>query len=130
MANTASSPESVHSPAGSYSHAVAVSAGSKMIFVSGQVGMAPDGTIPASFADQADQAWSNVARILEHHGLGMADVVKTTHYLTDEANIAAYGAVRSRWLPDPPPASTLVAVSALARPGLLFEVEVIAAATD
>lgn len=128
MTNTASTPESVHAPAGQYSHAVAVSAGSKLLYLAGQIGLDRDGNASADFAEQADQAYRNVAAILEHHGLGMSDVVKMTHYLTDAADVPAYGEVRARWLGSASPASTLLIVSALARPDLRVEVEVVAAA--
>lgn len=127
MTNALSNPDSVHSPAGAYSHSVVVPSGSQVVYLSGQIGMDRDGEVPAGFAEQADQAWQNVSEILAHHGLGIADVVKTTHYLTDAANLAAYAQVRARWLGDARPASTLVTVTALARPDLLVEVEVVAA---
>ncbi|NND04540.1 MAG: RidA family protein [Acidimicrobiia bacterium] len=127
MTNSPSSPDSVHPPAGQYSHAVAVSAGSTVVFLAGQIGLDPEGNASGDFAEQADQAYRNVAAILDHHGLGMADVVKMTHYLTDSADLQAYSEVRSRWLGAARPASTLLVVSELARPDLRVEVEVVAA---
>jgi enamine deaminase RidA (YjgF/YER057c/UK114 family) len=128
MAHSTANPDTVHAPAGAYSHSVVVPEGSRMIYLAGQVGLDPDGNAPADFVGQADQAYHNVAAILEHHGLTMSDVVKMTHYLTDPADLAAYAEVRSRWLGEARPASTLLIVSGLAQRNLLFEIEVVAAA--
>lgn len=130
MANTAVNPATVHKPAGEYSHAVAVPAGSRTVYLAGQVGIDPDGRVAPDFAGQAEQAYSNVASILAHHGLDMSDVVKMTHYLTDAADIGTYGEVRSRWLGDHRPASTLLIVAGLALPELKVEIEVVAARSE
>lgn len=127
LVNTPANPETVHAPAGTYTHSIVVPAGSELVFVSGQIGVDRDGNAPADFAGQAEQAYMNVAAILEHHGLSMDDVVKMTHYLTDAADVAAYGTIRSRWLGEARPASTLLIVSGLARPDLKVEVDVVAA---
>lgn len=52
-------PPDVHPPLGLYSHTVAVPAGTDLIFISGQVGVRPDGTTPSSIAEQADQVFAN-----------------------------------------------------------------------
>lgn len=127
MTNTTSSPDSVHPPASQYSHAVEVPAGSRTLYLSGQIGLDHEGNASGDFAEQADQTYRNVAAILEHHGFALSDVVKMTHYLTDPSDIPAYREVRSRWLGDARPASTLLVVSALARPHVTVEVEVVAA---
>lgn len=98
-----------------------------MLYLAGQVGLNAEGGAPEGFVEQADQAYRNVAAILEHHGMTMDDVIKMTHYLTDAADLAAYGEVRSKWLGESRPASTLLIVSALAQAELKVEVEVVAA---
>lgn len=127
MANTTANPEAVHAPAGAYSHSVTVPEGSQVVYLAGQIGLDADGNASADFVDQVEQAYRNVGAILEHHGLGWGDVVKMTHYLTDPDDIPAYGEVRSRWLGDARPASTLLIVSGLASPDFKVEVEVVAA---
>lgn len=128
--NTPANPAGVHPPAGAYSHSMTVQAGSRLVFLAGQIGLDGDGNAPADFVAQAEQAFRNVAAILDHHGLTRGDVVRMTHYLTDSANIEAYGEVRSRWLGDYRPASTLLIVSGLARPDLKVEIEVVAAGIE
>jgi len=46
-------PRDVHAPLGPYSHTAVVPQGSELVFVAGQVGMRPDGSIPDDFAEQA-----------------------------------------------------------------------------
>ena len=49
-----SNPREVHAPVGPYSHTAVVPAGTELVFVSGQVGMRADGSVPAEFAEQAE----------------------------------------------------------------------------
>lgn len=127
MQNRAMYPETIHPPIGAYAHAVEVPDTAKTVFIAGQVGIDIDGNVPADFTAQADRAWRNLMAILEFNGMRMKDVVKITHFLTDAANIAAYGEVRAKYLGEERPASTLLIVAGLARPDLLVEVEMVAA---
>jgi enamine deaminase RidA (YjgF/YER057c/UK114 family) len=120
-------PETIAPPQGAYSHAVEIPAGSNVLHVSGQVGVAPDGTVPSDFRGQAENAWFNLARILEHNGMGMADVVKVSQFLTRAEDMPAYREVRGKYLGDRQPASTLLIVAGLASPEFLVEVEIVAA---
>lgn len=82
--------------------------------------------MPESFAEQIDIVFAKIATALEAAELGMADLAKITAFLTDEADLADYRAAVARWLPAPPPASSLVFVRALILPALRVEVEAIA----
>ena len=127
MQNRAMYPETIHPPIGAYAHAIEVPESAKTMFIAGQVGIDVDGNVPADFAAQADLAWRNLMAILEFNGMRMKDVVKITHFLTDAANLPAYNEVRSKYLGEERPASTLLIVAGLARPDLLVEVEMVAA---
>ena len=127
MQNRAMYPETIHPPLGAYAHAIEVPESAKTMFIAGQVGIDADGNVPADFAAQADLAWQNLMAILEFNGMRMKDVVKITHFLTDAANLPAYNDVRSKYLGEERPASTLLIVAGLARPDLLVEVEMVAA---
>ena len=127
MQNRAMYPETIHPPIGAYAHAIEVPESAKTMFIAGQVGIDVDGNVPADFAAQADLAWRNLMAILEFNGMRMKDVVKITHSLTDAANLPAYNEVRSKYLGEERPASTLLIVAGLARPDLLVEVEMVAA---
>jgi 2-iminobutanoate/2-iminopropanoate deaminase len=120
-------PNTVAAPAGPYSHGVEIPASARILYLAGQIGIAPDGTLPADFEAQADQCWKNIKAILAAAGMGVENLVKCTHFLTSPEHVAAYGKVRTRHLGEARPASTLLVISALARPGMLVEVEAIAA---
>ncbi len=120
-------PNTVAAPAGPYSHGVEIPAGARVLHLAGQIGIAPDGTLPADFEAQADQCWKNIKAVLAAAGMGVEDLVKCTHFLTRQEHVAAYGKVRARHLGEARPASTLLVISALAGPGMLVEVEAIAA---
>lgn len=109
-----------------YSHAIDVTGARRMLFVSGQVGVAPDGGVPAGVAGQARQAIANLNAVLHEAGLTNRNIAKFTIYLTDQAHLPEFMAAGSGTLPSPPPATTLLIVKALADPALLVEIEAIA----
>ncbi len=120
-------PDTVAPPFSAYSHAIEIPAGARTLFVSGQLGVAPDGSVAENFAAQADQAFANVLAILDAAGMGPHDLVRVNTYLTDAADIAAYRGVRDRHLAGHRAASTMLVVSALAQPRFRIEVEAVAA---
>lgn len=120
-------PKSVAAPASTYSHCFEVPANARLLFVSGQVGVRPDGTVPQGIEAQADQVWKNIAHCLAEAGMGIGDIVKFTSFLTRKEDLAKFGEVRNRHLGAHRPTSTLLVIQSLARPELLVEVEVIAA---
>lgn len=123
-------PGTISPPLANYSHAVEVPQNARWLYLAGQVGIAPDGTVPASCADQAEACFANILAILAEAGMGPADLVRLNTYLIDPDDRAAYGKVRDRHVAAPPPASTLVVVRALARPEFKIEIEAIAAKTS
>jgi 2-iminobutanoate/2-iminopropanoate deaminase len=120
-------PPTVAAPLGAYSHAVEVPPNARWLYIAGQIGNAPDGSMAPDVEGQAEQCWKNIEAILAAAGMGVEDLVKCTHYLTRAEDTAAYGKVRTRHLGNARPASIFVVVMALARPGILLEVEAVAA---
>ena len=120
-------PPTVHAPAGAYSHSAVVPAGTELVFLSGQVGVRPDGSLPESQAEQADQVFANIAALLASHGLDAGALVKLTMFLVAGRDIQAVRAARARFLGSHRPASTAVFVSQLADPAWHVEVEAVAA---
>lgn len=120
-------PVTMAKPASRYSHAVEVPHDARLLFISGQLGIRPDGTPAQGFEAQAEQAWRNLGTALQAAGMGYGDLVRITTYVTDAANVPSVRTVRDRFIKDPPPASTLVVVKALASPHWLFELEGVAA---
>ena len=121
-------PATIHPPFANYCHATLAPSTAHWLYISGQLGIRPDGVIPERFEDQAEACFDNITRILAEAGMRTADLVRLNAYLTDPADLAAYMAVRDRHVDDPPPASTLLIVRALARPQFRIEIEATAAA--
>jgi len=120
-------PVDIHPPFASYSHGMVVPAGQKLVFCSGQLGIAADGSVPADCAGQARICFANIAAILAEARLGLEHVVRINAYVTGRQHLAGYMGVRNGLFAEPFPASTLMIVSGFARPEFVVEIEVIAA---
>lgn len=126
---TFDNPAGVAPPQARYSQVAVIDLGSaRMVVLAGQTSTGLDGEIigPGDFTVQARQAFDNVVGILAAHGAGVADIVKTTYYITDMAHRADLAAVREEVLGDHMPASTLLEVSGLASPECVIEIDVVA----
>ena len=122
-----SNPTSVHAPLGLYSHTASVSADTELLFISGQLGVRPDGSTPATIAEQADQVFANIAALLNAHGLDASSIVKLTTFMVTGNDGDAVRAARLKYLGSHRPASTAVFVSQLVDPAWFVEVEAVAA---
>ena len=118
-------PESIHAPVGRYVHQIWLDKPEKLVFISGQVGMRPDGSVPEDAVEQLAVALENVLRNIEAAGLEPSDLVKITTYVVAgaELNPARRRAEMERLLGDHVPTSTLVFVSALAAPEYKVEID-------
>ncbi|MEM7525635.1 MAG: RidA family protein [Pseudomonadota bacterium] len=90
-----------------------------------QIPVRPDGSTPHSFAEQAEQTWANVAAQLEAAGLGMANIVHHTTYLSDRKHEAENRAAQLAALGDHEPALTVIIAGAFDEARLL-EIEAMA----
>ena len=108
---------------GPYSQAIAVG---NMLYTSGQIPIDPKtGNIDAvGITEQTEQVMKNLAAVLEAAGTDFTKVVKTTCFLADVADFAAFNAVYARYFTECP-ARSCVAVKDLPK-GSLVEVEAIA----
>ena len=124
-------PAALMAPFG-YSHVTKVS-NCTLVHVAGQVSCDASGKLvgEGDFEAQVEQVFKNLKLALEAAGATMADIVKMNTYLVAEVSqndIPKLRAIRDRYLNTAkPPASTLVVVSRLVRPGWLVEIEVVAA---
>ena len=123
MMNTAIS--TAHAPAAIGPYSQAIAAGS-LVFTSGQIPINPatgevEGT---TIEEQAEQVMQNIGAILEEAGLTFANVVKTTCFLADLADFAAFNAVYAKYFPEAAPARSCFAVAGLPK-GAKLEVETI-----
>jgi len=108
---------------GPYSQAIGIGG---LLFCSGQIGLDPaTGVLVEGLEAQTERVLQNIAAILGGAGLSMADVAKTTIFLTDMADFATVNAIYAKHIVDPPPARSTLAVSGLPK-GALIEIEAIA----
>jgi 2-iminobutanoate/2-iminopropanoate deaminase len=119
---TRSNPPAVKAPTG-YTHAIQVTGDYRRLIISGQVGMAQDGTIPSNGEGQIAQALANLRAILTAHGMGIQNIVKTTVFLTDRGLLPTFRQARGAAFGDHAPASTLLFVAGLADPAFVVEIE-------
>lgn len=107
---------------GPYSQAYEVAG---LVITSGQLPADPaTGALPEGIAAQAEQSCKNVAALLEAAGSGMDKVVKTTCFLADMGDFAAFNEVYAKYFTSKP-ARSCVAVKALPK-NALCEIEAIA----
>jgi enamine deaminase RidA (YjgF/YER057c/UK114 family) len=111
-------------------HGVEVPAGARLLFTNGQVGTRPDGTTPATTAEQAEVVFSRVAAVLAAANMGLSDVVRLTVFLTDQGDVKTFVQARDRVMGDHKPGAIILVVKGLARPELKIEIEAIAAKVD
>ena len=109
---------------GPYSAAIKVG---ELIFTSGQIPADPaSGEIaPGGIAEQTEQSLKNLSAVLEAAGSGLDQVIKTTCFLTDMADFAAFNAAYGNSFSEHKPARSTVAVKALPK-GALVEIECVA----
>ena len=122
-------PDAVHPPVGTYSHAVRVETGeATWVYLSGQVALDAEGNLvaPNDLRAQTEQVFENLKAILDANGATFDDVVKITTFLTTLDDLDGMREVRARYLPEEPPASTAVQISALVLPGAVIEIEAVA----
>ena len=111
---------------GPYSQAIEIGG---MLFASGQIPVDPaTGEVPEGITAQAEQSCKNVGAILAEAGLGYENVVKTTCFLADMADFAAFNEVYAKYFTSKP-ARSCFAVKDLPK-GALCEIEVIAAVEE
>ena len=121
-------PDGIAPPFGRYVQAVLVERPQRLLALSGLLGIRADGTIPASLEAQTEVILEAIDAALAEAGMSRSQVVRMATFLVDPEARVAYMALRDAWVAEPPPASTLIVVKALARPELLIEIEILAAA--
>ncbi len=107
-------------PVSHYCHVVRAG---NIIWVSGAIGVAADGSIPADAGAQAELALASIDACLKAAGAGAEHVVKVNVYLTNVDDRAKINPARQRYFGEHRPASTLVGVTALVLPEAKVEIE-------
>ena len=127
MSLRAISTENAAPPMSRYSQAIEVKADCDLLYLSGQVGAFPDGTMAEGEEAQHEQVWANILAILVEADMGPADIVEITAYVTASSGVPLYREVRDRVLDGAEPASTLIIAAGLAHPSWLVELSIVAA---
>lgn len=98
-----------------------------LVFLSGQIPLVPATGLVAEggIEAQARQMFENVKAVLAEAGLGFANVVKTTVFMTDLGQFATLNGIYAEYFQAPYPARSCVEVSALPK-GVLVECELVA----
>ena len=112
-----------------YSQVVVVEIGDhKQIFVAGQVARDRDGNCvgKGEMRAQIEQVGENIKAVLEAAGATLADIVRTTTYVTDMDEYVKHQDMRMRYFAEALPSSTTVQVSRLSRPEFMVEIEAFA----
>ncbi len=79
--HTPLSPIDIHPPFAPYSHGVEIATGQRLVFCSGQLGIARDGSIPADCGAQARLCFDNIAAIMREAGMGLEHIVRVNTYV-------------------------------------------------
>ena len=118
VTNTKNAPAAI----GPYSQAISANG---FLFASGQIPLSPETgeVVGTTITEQAEQSCKNVGGILEANGLNYENVIKTTCFLADMADFAAFNEVYAKYFTGKP-ARSCVAVKTLPK-NVLVEVEVI-----
>lgn len=120
LLNAPSAPQ----PLAAYSQAVEVTGATRTLYLSGQLGIATDGTCPAGMAEQAELAWRNIGAQLAAADLTFQNIVKMTFIIPDRADLAAARPARDAALGAHHPATTVI-IAGLVNPAWKIEIEAI-----
>ena len=128
MAKTEISSPKLRAPSGVFSHATAVEATGRFVFVSGMVARKADGSIAGigDITEQTRQVCENVKAALEAAGGTLDDVCRVDVYVRNMEHFDAIHKVRAQYFKPPLPASTMVEITKMTHPDYLIEMSAIA----
>ena len=122
-------PTSIAGPFGLYEHGVETALPQRLLHVSGQTGVAPDGAVPEGIEAQTELVWQSICAVLAEAQMTPRDIVKTNSYIMDRAHVPVLAEMRRRFLgEDHKAASTTLLVAGLVRPEWLVEIDAVAIA--
>jgi enamine deaminase RidA (YjgF/YER057c/UK114 family) len=120
-------PPGIAEPFGHYDHGVEADLHGRLLHISGQIGVAPDGAVPDGIEAQTELVWQNICAVLSEAGMTAEDIVKTNTYFMDRAHVPVLAKMRKRFLGENhKSASTTLLVTGLVRPEWLVEIDAVA----
>ena len=124
--------DKLRQPSGVFSHATAIEAKGRLVFISGMVARRADGTM-AGVGDieaQTRQVCENLKAAVEAAGGTMDDICRVDVYIRNMEHFPGIHKVRAEYFKEPLPASTMVEVSKFTSPDALIEINAIAVIPD
>lgn len=110
---------------GAYAQALEVTNTTRRLYISGQAPLRPDGTLPDTFAGQAEAVWDNILAQLRAADMGPEHIVHATTYLTDRQNRDENRDIRMAKLNGHTCAMTVV-LAGMFEDGWLLEIDAVA----
>ena len=120
-------PDGIVKPFAAYSQGVEVPPNAGWLYIAGQVGVNPDGTVAGNAEKQVERAWQNVLAVLSAANMGPEDLVHVNVYITDPADVALNRASWQKISRNGGPGITRVTVKRLSHPDWAVEIEAVAA---
>ena len=112
---------------GKYSDAIETPPGVRWLYTSGTPGLNENGSLPEDFDTQARLAWKSIVAMLHAADMDIENIVKINQSMLHRKDLDIYRAIRNEFLGDARPASMLSFISELVMPGMLIELEIVAA---
>jgi reactive intermediate/imine deaminase len=132
MAKTQITSPKLRQPNGVFSHATAIEATGRFVFISGMTARKPDGSIAGigDISEQTRQVCENVKAAVEAAGGTMDDICRVDVYIRNMEQFEGIHKVRREYFKEPLPASTMVEVTKMTSPDALIEISAIAVIPD
>ncbi|MSP80078.1 MAG: RidA family protein [Rhodospirillales bacterium] len=120
-------PDQIVKPFAAYSQGVEIPPNARWLFIAGQVGVNPDGTIAGDSKAQVERAWRNVLAVLADANMGPEDLVRVNVYITSPDDVRLNRDAWRHISKAGGPAITMVTVKRLSHPDWTVEIEAVAA---
>ncbi|MDP3689491.1 RidA family protein [Bradyrhizobium sp.] len=97
------------------------------IYVAGQIGLNPDGSMPEDDEGQIVNAFDRLKIVLEEAGASLDDIVELVSYHVGlQGHLARFLEIKNGYIREPFPTWTILEIAGLARPGLMIEIKAVA----
>ena len=120
-------PTDIAPPFSCYSHGASASTAGRWLYISGQVGVTPEGVVPDDPREQIRLAWDNLLAVLRDAGMEVTDLVKVDGFITRPDMVPLYRKEREVRFSGHAAATTMIIVAGLAEQNLLVEIQAVAA---
>lgn len=120
---TSRNPDTIHNPVAPYVHQIEVTGPSRLLNLSGQLGMTLDGTVPEDPLEQLQLALENIKKNLDAAEMDIRDLTKMVFYLVGDYEAEPRRKIIGDFLGEHLPCTTMIYVVALAAPPFKVEID-------